>query len=49
MKVEDVKDITVIDGVMEVTHSPTGCMMIKRSVFDKMIKSYPDKAIVQKL
>lgn len=48
MKVEDVKDINVIDGVMEVTHSPTGCMMIKRSVFDKMIKSYPDKAIVQK-
>ena len=29
-------------------HSPTGCMMIKRSVFDKMIKAYPDKNIIQK-
>ena len=36
------------NGVMEVTHSPTGCMLIKRSVFEKMIKAYPDKGIVQK-
>ncbi len=48
MKVKDDKDITVDNGVMEVTHSPTGCMLIKRSVFDKMIKAYPDKNIVQK-
>jgi hypothetical protein len=48
MKVENASDIKVIDGVIEVTHSPTGCMMIKRSVFDKMIKAYPDKSIVQK-
>ena len=33
---------------MEVTHSPTGCMLIKRIVFDKMIEKYPDKNIVQK-
>ncbi len=48
MKVGDSNDITLDDGVIEVTHSPTGCMMIKRSVFDKMIKAYPDKNIVQK-
>ena len=48
MRVENHKDIMIEDGVMEVTHSPTGCMMIKRSVFDKMIKAYPDKAIIQK-
>lgn len=48
MKVENVENIMLEDGVMEVTHSPTGCMMIKRSVFDKMIKAYPEKNIVQK-
>ena len=48
MKVGDKNDITVDDGVIEVTHSPTGCMMIKRSVFDKMIKAYPEKNIIQK-
>jgi predicted metal-binding protein len=34
MKVADVNKITLDSGVMEVTHSPTGCMLIKRSVFD---------------
>tara|TARA_R110000850_G_scaffold226094_1_gene351412 strand:- start:64 stop:768 length:705 start_codon:yes stop_codon:yes gene_type:complete len=48
MKVADADNITLDSGVMEVTHSPTGCMLIKRSVFDKMIKKYPDKNIVQK-
>ena len=48
MKVADADNITLDSGVMEVTHSPTGCMMIKRVVFDKMIKAYPDKNIIQK-
>jgi len=48
MKVADANNITLDSGVMEVTHSPTGCMLIKRSVFDKMIEKYPDKNIVQK-
>ena len=34
---------------MEVTHSPTGCMLIKRSVFEKMIKEYPEKILFKKL
>ena len=48
MKVADPEHITLDSGVMEVTHCPTGCMLIKRSVFDKMIKKYPDKNIIQK-
>ena len=48
MRVANTNDIIVDKGVIEVTHSPTGCMLIKREVFDKMIKHYPDKGIVQK-
>ena len=48
MKIENMNNINVERGVIEVTHSPTGCMLIKRQVFDKMIKAYPDKQIVQK-
>ena len=48
MKLENASDINIVEGVIEVTHSPTGCMLIKRSVFNKMIKAYPDKNIVQK-
>ncbi len=47
MRVPDDKDIQVKDGIIEVTHSPTGCMLIKRSVFDKLIKAYPEKDIRQ--
>lgn len=48
MKVENSDDITVKEGIIEVTDVPTGCMLIKRSVIEKMIKAYPDKKIVQK-
>ena len=47
MKVADEKNIVIKDGVIEVTHSPTGCMLIKRSVIEKMIKAYPEKEIKQ--
>ena len=43
MKVPDDKDIRVKDGVIEVTDAPTGCMLIKREVIEKMIEKYPDK------
>jgi hypothetical protein len=43
----DNKEITITDGLMEVSHAPTGCMLIKRQVFDKMIKAYPDDFIDQ--
>ena len=48
MKVPDPNNIKVKKGVMEVTDSPTGCMLIKREVIEKMIKAYPDTEIVQK-
>tara|TARA_R100001230_G_C5494284_1_gene40721 strand:- start:166 stop:534 length:369 start_codon:yes stop_codon:yes gene_type:complete len=48
MKVPDPNNIKVDKGVMEVTDSPTGCMLIKREVIEKMIEKYPDKEIVQK-
>ena len=48
MKVPDPKNINVDDGIMEVTDAPTGCMLIKRSVIEKMIEKYPEKKIVQK-
>jgi hypothetical protein len=47
MKVQDKDNLKVEDDVMEVTHAPTGCMLIKRQVFDKMIKNYPELKISQ--
>ena len=32
---------------MELTHAPTGCMLIKREVIEKMIKEYPHLEIFQ--
>jgi len=48
MKVPNPDSIKLNKGVMEVTDSPTGCMLIKREVIEKMIEKYPDKQIVQK-
>ena len=47
MKVPDNNAIKITDNVIEVTHSPTGFMMIKREVLEKMIKAYPDLVINQ--
>ena len=44
---ENRKEITITNGLMEVSHAPTGCMLIKRQVFDKMIKAYPEDRIEQ--
>ena len=41
------KEIPVVDGVIEVSHAPTGCMLIKKQVFNKMIKAYPNDKIEQ--
>ena len=41
-KKKEPDNITVNNGVIEVTHSPTGCMLIKRNVLEKMIEKYPD-------
>jgi len=47
IKLEGKKDVSVTKGVMEVTHAPTGCMLIKKDVFKKMIQSYPNLKIEQ--
>ena len=47
LKVEDPQKIQVEDGVAEVTHAPTGCMLIKREVIEKMMKHYPELEIYQ--
>ena len=47
MKVMDKNDVKLTDGIIEITHAPTGCMLIKRSVFDKLIDKYPEREIRQ--
>jgi hypothetical protein len=46
-KVPDPENIKIKNKVIEVTHSPTGFMMIKREVFEKMIIAYPNLRIDQ--
>ena len=47
VKVENPEKIQVDDGVAKVTHAPTGCMLIKREVIEKMMKKYPELEIYQ--
>ena len=48
LRLEDNEAIEIEgEGVIEVTHAPTGCMLIKREVFDTLIKEYPDMEIHQ--
>jgi hypothetical protein len=47
IKLEGKEELKVVNGIAEVSHAPTGCMLIKKSVFDKMIKAYPEKRISQ--
>jgi hypothetical protein len=47
IKVEDQQSITVSKGIMEVTHAPTGFMLIKKEAILKMIEKYPHLKIKQ--
>ena len=47
IKIDNRNNIEIIDGVAEVSHAPTGCMLIKRKVFEKMMKELPDLRISQ--
>ena len=40
-------ELIVDKGVMQVTHAPTGCMLIKRNVIDKLIAKHPELEIYQ--
>jgi hypothetical protein len=47
IKVEDQQNINVSKGVMEVTHAPTGFMLIKKEAILKMVEKYPNLKIKQ--
>ena len=40
-------DITVTNGMIELSHSMTGCLLIKREALEKMMKAYPELTIKQ--
>jgi hypothetical protein len=48
IKMIDPDNIVVENGLCEIKAGPTGFMLIKRQVFDKMIKEYPHLKIEQK-
>jgi len=47
IKLEGQTDLFINNGVAEVSHAPTGCMLIKRQVFKKMIEKFPHLKINQ--
>ena len=48
VKIKDEEsDIKCVDGLIELNFAPTGCMLLKRQVFHKMIQKYPKKIIKQ--
>ena len=46
--VSDPKNVRIENGFIELERGPTGCMLIKREVFDKLGKEYPEFTIQQK-
>ena len=47
IKMDKGNEMTMENGVIKVTHAPTGCMLIKREVIEKMIKHHPELEIYQ--
>ena len=47
LKLTNKEKVIAEKGIIEVTHVPTGCTLIKREVFHKMKTEYPDLEIVQ--
>ena len=47
LKMDNKDNINIDHGVIEVSHAPTGCMLIKREVVEKMIKHHPELKIYQ--
>jgi hypothetical protein len=47
LSVENQRNVRVENGFIEVERGPTGCMLIKREVFDVLIKEYPEFTIKQ--
>ena len=47
IKVKDKNRIVMENDIIETTHVPTGCMLIKRHVITKMIEKHPELEIFQ--
>jgi len=47
IELPDLNNVSMTKGFVEVKKGPAGCMMIKRSAFDKLMKAYPDLTITQ--
>jgi hypothetical protein len=47
IKLENHNHIESDKGIVEATHAPTGCMLIKRKVLEDMIKHHPELKIYQ--
>jgi len=47
IKLGKTSEIIVDKGIMEATHAPTGCMLIKRKVITDLIKAHPELEIFQ--
>ena len=47
LKLDDKNNISMEHGIIEVSHAPTGCMLIKREVIEKMINHHPELKIYQ--
>lgn len=48
IRLKDINNIVMNKGVVEIESAPAGCLLIKRKVFEELIKKYPDKKIKQK-
>ena len=47
VKTDNPNEVEAHDGVVELTHIPTGCMLIKRKVLTDLIEANPDLEIFQ--
>ena len=47
VKLKDPNNVESKDGIIEMTHAPTGCFLVKREVLEKMMKEYPELEIFQ--
>ena len=48
VKIKDNENnVSFTNEMIELDYAPTGCLLLKREVFDKLIKAYPNKTIHQ--
>ena len=46
VSIKDPHNVKILPGgLVEIQNGPAGMMMVKRSVFEKLIKDYPEKEI----